>query len=601
MISLINRHFWLILTLLAIVGVFLELGRMDVCTDNEGQRATPPAEMVRSGNWIVPTINNVPYLAKPPLLYWAIAVVYTVTGNVSALTARIPSALSAVALVLSVYLVLRKRLGEHAARWASIGLLASPYFLEHARWAQLDVPLTLATFLAITATWTAFDATSLAKKTYLTFLGGLALGAAILIKGPAPLVAFGSGWAAYLITKKEVTKSHIKTLGVVVFTSLLIEYVLRLSGLLTFPVALLATVAYVVVWAWITAPDERVRITFITLCVVVLGILLAAPWALAVLDAVGWDNIRNLLRSEVLTRTHSATNINSGSPVYYLIALPVLVAPWGFLFPFHFSRSEWRENSPDYRFCVVTAWLSILLFSLIAGKEYEYILPAFPFLLGATGVNLARITKGKSGQWLQRWTVIWTRIAVPLLGFLALGMLVYAVITNPHPLLLVETILLTSIVTGTGCWALLRGTGYRIHSIALQAMLLILIGLLVTRSYHYTGRNSPKEIAETTGNLLRNGYAVEAGWVRHPFTPPFSFYAATPVAMQMNFDIVQQRFSQSKPYFYLVQKKDLDKGRIPLKSYHVLMGPYGRKEYLLLGNGPLPDNLSSGRPQARDK
>ena len=599
--SLIDKHFWLILVLLAVVGIFLELGRMDVCTANEGQRATPPAEMVRSGNWVVPTINNVPYLAKPPLLYWAIAVVYTVTGNVSALTARIPSALCAVALVLSVYLVLRKRLGEYAARWASIGLLGSPYFLEHARWAQLDVPLALATFMAITATWTAFDTTSLTKKTYLTFLGGLALGAAILLKGPAPLAVFGSAWAAYLITKKEVSKRHIKTLGVVVFTSLLIEYVLRLSGLLTFPVALLATAVYVVVWAWITAPAERGRVTLVTLGVVILGVLLATPWALAVLNAVGWDNIRNLLHSEVVTRTHSASDINSGTPFYYLIALPVLVAPWGFLFPFHFSRSQWRENSSAYRFCVVTAWMSILVFSLIAGKEYEYILPAFPLLLGATGVNLARITRGDSVQCLQHYIAIWTRISLPLLGFLALGMLVYAVITNPHPLLLVETALLASIVIGTGCWALLRGTGYRPHSIALQAILLILIGLLVTRSYHYTGRNSPKEIAETTGSLLRNGYAVEAGWVRHPFTPAFAFYAATPIAMQMNFDIVQQRFSQSTPYYYLVQKEDMDKGRIPLKSYHVLMGPYGRKEYLLLGNAPLPGNFSPGRRQARDK
>ena len=145
----------MVLLIAALFAVFFELGRMDVCTDNEGERATPPAEMLRSGDYIVPTINGATYLAKPPLLYWVIAAVYRMTGEISALTARIPTAACAVALVLAVYLVFRRRLNESAARFAAIALLASPYFLERSRWAELDVPLTLATFLAIAACWTA--------------------------------------------------------------------------------------------------------------------------------------------------------------------------------------------------------------------------------------------------------------------------------------------------------------------------------------------------------------------------------------------------------------------------------------------------------------
>lgn len=144
-----------------------------------------PAEMLRSGDYIVPTINGATYLAKPPLLYWVIAAVYRMTGEISALTARIPTAACAVALVLAVYLVFRRRLNESAARFAAIALLASPYFLERSRWAELDVPLTLATFLAIAACWTAFEAATVFRRAGFTLLGGLAMGAAIMLKGPA--------------------------------------------------------------------------------------------------------------------------------------------------------------------------------------------------------------------------------------------------------------------------------------------------------------------------------------------------------------------------------------------------------------------------------
>lgn len=590
MISFVSKHFWVALLVVACFAVFLELGRMDVCTDNEGQRATPPAEMLRSNDFVVPTINGITYLAKPPLLYWAIAGVYSLTDEISALTARIPSALCAVGLVMAVYLVFRYRLGEYPARWAAFGLLASPYFLEHARWAQLDVPLTLATFLALSAAWTAFDVKCPFRRTYLTLIAGIALGAAIMLKGPAPLLFLAAVWASYLITRKELASKHLKRMGSLTVAALILEYVLKETEVFAFPFALVGAMVYVVLWAWVAAPESRMKVTAITLITVVLGALLATPWALAVLEAQGWDSIRKLLSSEVVTRTHTATEINSGSPFYYVLALPALLAPWAFLFPFQFSRSEWRENGQGYRFCIVTAWLSVLAFSLIAGKEYEYILPAFPFLVGATGVNLARIRSGQSPSWTRRWTARWAQVLVVFLGILAIGVIVYAAITNPHPMLLLELALLGVVVVASSIWAL-RNAGYRPHVVAVQTLLALLMGLLATRSFHYTGENSPREIAETTGRLLRNGYRVEAGLFRYPFTPAFAFYAQTPVSMQGNFDLVRDRLAGEAPYYYVVRKRDLEKGVFSLDSgsYEVLMGPHTGKEYLLIGNTPLPD------------
>ena len=587
--SLKDKHFWFVLLFLASFAAFLELGRMDVCTDNEGQRATPPAEMLRSGDFIVPTINGVTYLAKPPLLYWAIAGVYRATGEVSALTARIPTAACAVALILAVYVVFRARLGEHPARWAALGLLASPYFLERSRWAEIDVPLTLATFLAIAACWAAIESKRRFRGVWLTVGAGLAMGAAIMLKGPAPVLFLGAAWAAYLITRGDVGLKPMKRLAMLTALALLVQYLLKLTGMLAFPIALASVMAYTAVWAWRNAPTSRAKATGVAFATILIGVLLASPWALAVLNAQGWDSVRKLLSSEVITRTHTATDINSGSPLYYLVALPLLAAPWGFLFPFHASRHEWQTNGSNYRLCIVMAWLSILTFSLIAGKEYEYILPAFPFLLGATGVHLTNVLEKQSPNWMTAWTRHWGSALLVILSVLALAAPIYASVALRHPALIAETILLGAVALAAGAWAV-RNRAWRVHGIALQALLVVVAGLLSVRSFYYTGANSPRKLAETAGGLLRAGYQVEVGWFRNPFTPAFAFYAAAPVPIQLNPTIVQERLNAETPYFFLVRERDLKNGQISLqpKAYQILMGPYTSKKYLMIGNASLP-------------
>ncbi|HOF40772.1 MAG TPA: glycosyltransferase family 39 protein [Candidatus Hydrogenedentes bacterium] len=597
MVSLIHKHFWLVLLFAALFAAFFELGRMDVYTDNEGQRATPPAEMLRTGDYLVPTINGTTYLAKPPLLYWAIAAVYRMTGRISALTARIPTAACAVGMVLAVYLVFRKRLGELAARFAALALLASPYFLERSRWAELDVPLTLATFLALAACWRAFEEDSLAGQTRFTLLGGLAMGAAIMLKGPVPALFLGAAWAAYLLTHGETRGREFAGLAVVIVAALTLEYLLKFTGILAFPLALMSTIVCGAIWAWKAAPQLRLKVSIISGTVFLVGALLALPWALAVLYDQGWDNIRSLLHSEVITRTHSATEINSGSPVYYLVALPLLLAPWSFLIPLHFSRTERHEGGINYRFCTAAAWISILLFSLIAGKEYEYILPAFPFLMGATGVTLERFYRGSLTGWVKRWAALWARAAVIILALFAIAMMIYAVSTDHPAIFVVEAVGLSALAAAAGVWGLRRRT-FRLHCVVFQALAVLVVGLLASRSFFYTGANSPREIAETTGRLLQSGYRVEAGWFRHPWTPAFAFYAATPVPMQMNFDFVKQRLAETTPYFLLIRKKDLENGPIMLdpSTYRVLMGPYTSKEYLLIGNTGLPPSVAPPEP-----
>src|SRR5579864_6930781 len=64
----------------------------------EGHRIFPAHEMVRSGWWAVPVLFGRPFLTKPPLHMWLIAISEWVTGHGNVFVWRLPSALTGAVL-----------------------------------------------------------------------------------------------------------------------------------------------------------------------------------------------------------------------------------------------------------------------------------------------------------------------------------------------------------------------------------------------------------------------------------------------------------------------------------------------------------------------
>jgi 4-amino-4-deoxy-L-arabinose transferase-like glycosyltransferase len=86
---------------LAIVFVLAGLGGPGILNNNEGLYAEIPREMLASHDWrhwVIPHLNGLPYMEKPPLLYWLTALSFAVFG-VSEWSARLVPALSALSCV----------------------------------------------------------------------------------------------------------------------------------------------------------------------------------------------------------------------------------------------------------------------------------------------------------------------------------------------------------------------------------------------------------------------------------------------------------------------------------------------------------------------
>src|SRR5207247_2362940 len=77
-----TRGSWLDLLLVIVVAALLFFGRLGapLLEPEEARYAEVPRQMLLAGDWVVPTLHGQLYLDKPPLLYWAVMISYSLFG-----------------------------------------------------------------------------------------------------------------------------------------------------------------------------------------------------------------------------------------------------------------------------------------------------------------------------------------------------------------------------------------------------------------------------------------------------------------------------------------------------------------------------------------
>ncbi len=145
-----RRERWLFLGLAALLAVLwlATLAGRPLFNPDEGRYAEIPREMLIGGDWIVPHLNGLAYIEKPPLLYWAGALSYRLLGP-SAFSARLYSALTALAGIGLVWMVARRLWSEAAAWRASAVLCGMLMFVALGQILTLDMSLTFCMTLSL--------------------------------------------------------------------------------------------------------------------------------------------------------------------------------------------------------------------------------------------------------------------------------------------------------------------------------------------------------------------------------------------------------------------------------------------------------------------
>ena len=112
-----KRGLWLLVAALALVW-FANLEVRKLVRPDEGRYAEIPREMVASGDWVTPRLNDLKYFEKPALQYWGTALAYTLFGE-HHWTARLWPALSGFAGILFTGVVGARMWGRNAGIMAA--------------------------------------------------------------------------------------------------------------------------------------------------------------------------------------------------------------------------------------------------------------------------------------------------------------------------------------------------------------------------------------------------------------------------------------------------------------------------------------------------
>ncbi len=160
---------------------FLGLGSLPLLEPDEGRNAEVAREMLASGDWITPHYNGLPYLDKPAVFFCLVASSFKLAG-LHEWSARAPSALMGLFLLLLSWFLTRRMFGDSTAVRAGVVIATAPLVIVFSRLVIFDMTLAFLVTLAMVSFW--FAETAEFRRPGLDTLMFLAMGLATITKGP---------------------------------------------------------------------------------------------------------------------------------------------------------------------------------------------------------------------------------------------------------------------------------------------------------------------------------------------------------------------------------------------------------------------------------
>ena len=434
---------------------------------DESRFAQASRQMVESGDYILPRVQDKPRLNKPPLIYWLQSASVKVFGdkegqyahgNISVF--RLPSVLCAIASVLLTWRLGTRMFGPHIGALGAALLAACPMVIWDAHQARADQLLLtsiLATQFALYMVWSSGP-------------GGTGVPPVITSDISSPKRA-GYLWPAvfwFSLSTSLMAKGPV--------------------GLMIAALTILTLCITTRSWKW----TLRLR--------PLLGILILAalvgPWVYAVGSRVGWTEYLAIIQKETLGRSTEAAEGHWGPPGYHLVLLCVLFWPGVLLTGTAVIRAfrTARNPSPANRatpelFLLAWALPAWIAFELISTKLPHYTMPLYPALAILSARMVLEFGRTMAQNFGDRlgfavWGIIGlaglcgTLIAVARLGGAELGLPGWILVGGLTPLLIGALVI-------KGWWATRRNDMMRAQTlgvIALVAWAVVFLGVVLPQS-----------------------------------------------------------------------------------------------------------------------
>jgi len=215
------------LLVLFVAGWLVSLGFRGLYNPDEGRYAEIPREMLASGDWVIPHLNGLVYIEKPPLQYWATAISEALFGP-SAWSARLYDGLCALATLFVLWVFVRREWNGAAAARAAVMLGSSLLFILLGHQLTLDMSLTLFNTVTFVAFCIAQRAAHWRRWMLLSWAG---IAAAFLTKGLIAGVLPLLTLIAYSVLQRDLTpwRRLLLVRGTVVFAVLCLPWLILIQ------------------------------------------------------------------------------------------------------------------------------------------------------------------------------------------------------------------------------------------------------------------------------------------------------------------------------------------------------------------------------------
>jgi len=516
-------RFWVVGFLLAAGLLFsINLGGLPLRDWDEGIVAQVARDLWRSqflapgdfgtrwNSWIHPTLAGDPYLSKPPLVHWLIALTYAI-GGINEWTTRLPGAILTALSVPLLYGVGRELFPQRAPAIFAAGIyLTLLPVVRHGRLAMLDGAV-LCFFL------------------FLLF--------------------------CLLRTRRDLRWSIGVGIG---------------FGLLCLTKGILALLLGAIAILFILLDTPRLLRSSYVWSGVFLGSLPAVLWYAAQWLRYGTTFLTITLFNQSISRVWMPVENNTGAVWYYVLEILKLSLPWLIFLPQEFRLTWENRNLSWAKLTLVWSSSFLLVISLMSTKLPWYVLPVYPALALMGGVFLAEHwdisdVMGRGQHPRHSYPLAWT-ILFGLIAIAAWIISIYVGIVDASPKPDLQLVLVAAALTFTTTTVLVQRQDSQFILILLWGTYVSLLLLMASHLWVWelNEKYPVKPVAALIQQQVPPGQRVLTSYPYH--RPSLNFYSDRQIVPASAAEIQADWRQTAHPY--LLVEPDLVKNLVlqPNKS-----------------------------------